>query len=59
MTVSYNIAMSMLSEKRELSSFELGFVTTVFRDNASSDEMNDYFSMVLALINIQSGETST
>ena len=45
---------SLLREKKdELNLHELGFITTVLRDNELDDQLHDYYQAVLKLIGKQ------
>ena len=47
MGLSEKIAMDMLEDEKPLEASDIGFITTVFRDNAIDDRMYKYYSLVL------------
>lgn len=50
MGLSGKMVMDMLEEEKTLKKSDIGFITTVFRDNASDDKMHRYYSVVLELL---------
>lgn len=50
MGLSEKIAIDMLEGEKPLETSDIGFITTVLRDNAIDDKMHRYYSAVLKLL---------
>lgn len=50
MGISEKVAIDMLEDGKTLQASDLGFITTVFRDNATDDRMHKYYSLILELL---------
>lgn len=57
MTLSMDIVKKMLKDKKTFDVNDLGFMSTVLRDNEPDDELHRYYSeMVKFFWNLQKGE---